>query len=341
MFYFQAQTSKIEIFAKQFQELFETISDICGLEGAVPQHRNFMVTEVFGRGQDAHVDHTNIDDVAAGQPIDFLDLTRQSPSRSNQRRVVPTLSIVLYFNAVGGIRFPYADGMNTIAGKRGRMIIFENYQDECRPSHQKSAEHYGIYFETLPKRLLVMGVLANKTPAMSQTAESTKGLIYCAGTERDPLFHDNPSYDCYRRRPRRPEPEPVKEDLIVSLEVSFNKKDCSVIGRSVGGEELCQVQCSKEETMAFLTIEIQGEVDPDNKRNVLLCSMDGQLLTAEHADQTLLECFKSVEEDNETSKTPKAVEEDDETSKTPKASKSLSHLCTGKGPSTARPSTAP
>ena len=98
---------------------------------------------------------------------------------------------------MGGIRFPYADGMQTIAGKRGRMIFFENYKDEARPLHATSATHYGIYFEQVPKRLLVMGVLANKTPSMDRSAEPTKGLIYGAGTERDPLFHDNPSYLCH------------------------------------------------------------------------------------------------------------------------------------------------
>eukprot|EP00913_Durusdinium_trenchii_P000884 g822.t1 len=119
-----------------WQELFQTISDLCGLEGAAPQHRQFMVTEVFGCGQDAHVDHANIDDVAAGHPIDFLNLEKQSPSRSHPRRVVPTISIILYFNAVGGIRFPNAEGIHTIAGKRGRMILFENYEDKLRPMHK-------------------------------------------------------------------------------------------------------------------------------------------------------------------------------------------------------------
>ena len=41
-----------------------------------------------------------------------------------------------YFNAVGGIRFPNAEGIHTIAGKRGRMILFENYEDKLRPMHK-------------------------------------------------------------------------------------------------------------------------------------------------------------------------------------------------------------
>ena len=64
-----------------------------------------MVTEVFGCGQDAHVDHANIDDVAAGHPIDFLNLEKQSPSRSHPRRVVPTISIILYLTGIPKVPF--------------------------------------------------------------------------------------------------------------------------------------------------------------------------------------------------------------------------------------------
>lgn len=279
-----------------WEELFDKISDICGLEGALPRHRNFMVTEVYGSGQDAHVDHANVDDVAAGDPIDFLDMTKQSPSRSDPRRVVPTISIILYFNSVGGIRFPYADGMQTIAGKRGRMIFFENYQDDTRPMHATSATHYGIYFEQVPKRILVMGVLANKTPSMDRSAEPTKGLIYCAGTERDPLFHDNPSYDTYKVGGPQNFSTAAKPDFIVSLDVSCSKGDCTVLGRNLAGEEVFNKQCSKDTSLKFIMDHIKEKVDPGDARKVLLCRMDGQLLTEEHMNQNLDECFKDLVE---------------------------------------------
>ncbi|CAE7249375.1 CML1 [Symbiodinium sp. CCMP2456] len=255
-----------------------------------------MVTEVYGSGQDAHVDHANVDDVAAGDPIDFLDMTRQSPSRSDPRRVVPTISIIVYFNSVGGIRFPYADGMQTIAGKRGRMIFFENYDDGARPMHATSATHYGIYFEQVPKRILVMGVLANKTPSMDRSAEPTKGLIYCAGTERDPLFHDNPSYDQYNAVRWKAMDAAAKPDLIVSLDVSCSKGDCAVLGRNLAGEEVFNTQCSKDTSLKFLMDQIKVKVDPGDARKVILCRMDGQLLTEEHMSQKLDECFKDLME---------------------------------------------
>ena len=258
-----------------------------------------MVTEVFGRGQDAHVDHANIDDVASGHPIDFLDLTKQSPSKSHPRRVVPTISIILYFNAVGGIRFPYADGMHTIAGKRGRMILFENYDDSCRPAHKTSAKHYGIYFEEVPKRILVMGVLANQTPPMEKTSEPTKGLIYCAGTERDPLFHDNPSYDMYKRgAPSQPE---VKPDLIVTLEVTRKDEEkFLVVGRSMGGEQVFQEECVNSMSIGLLHNTARARADRADSHNVILCRMDGELLTKEeHFSKPLSEVFGDAAKEEE------------------------------------------
>mmetsp|Transcript_21563 Transcript_21563/g.50263 ORF Transcript_21563/g.50263 Transcript_21563/m.50263 type:complete len:377 (-) Transcript_21563:62-1192(-) len=277
-------------------ELFQTISSVCGLKEAVPQHPHFLVTEVCGQRQVAHVDHVNLDSIAAGRFADFLDLTRQSSSGSNPRSVVPTVSIILYFNAVGGVRFPSAQGADLIAGKRGRMILFENYDDGCRPSHKSSSTHYGVYFETLPKRVLVMGVLANETPPMNKVAEPTRGLIYCAGTGRDPLFHGNyPSHDD-ERTPTPPKPAP-KPDLIVSLEATLDAQTCLVVGRSMAGTDLCRVQCSKHNTLGFLRDEVRRAVDPGNSSNVVLCNVEGGLLTSEYNRRKLSQCFGNTEED--------------------------------------------
>ena len=68
------------------------------------------------------MDHINLDDLP-GYKLDFLDLTRQSTSPINPRRVVPTISVVVYFNSVGGLQFPHsADKLGTIAAKRGRIV---------------------------------------------------------------------------------------------------------------------------------------------------------------------------------------------------------------------------
>ena len=157
------------------QEAFRRMSSLCGISGAMP-FSEFMVSEVLASGQDAHVDHVNVDDV--GGHLEFLDLTRQSFSESEPRRIVPTISIIVYFNAVGGICFPSATGMKTVAAKVGRLVMFHNYDDKHRPSHKASAEHYGIYFENLPRRVLIMGVLANHTPQFSSLAKTSEALVY-------------------------------------------------------------------------------------------------------------------------------------------------------------------
>ena len=43
---------------------------------------------------------------------------------------------MVYFNSVGGIRFPYtADAAGTIAAKRGRIVMFENYEESSVFQH--------------------------------------------------------------------------------------------------------------------------------------------------------------------------------------------------------------
>ena len=290
------------------QEVFGRISDLCGIPAAMP-FSHFMVSEVWASGQDAHLDHVNVDDVNA-EKLCFLDLTRQSSCEADPRRVVPTVSIALYFNAVGGIRFPSASCAQTIAAKAGRMVIFQNYDDEARPSHKDSAAHYGVYFEKLPRRVLIMGILANETPQFTadprQRGAKTEALIYCAGTKRDPLYHDNPSYDTYKtpeqiaerlradqkeeeflRRQEQQTRKPLKLDMIVTLDIQRKDGFCSVEGRNLHGTLLCNLSCSQAMTVNELRGQVKQEADPDDLTNLMLCLPDGQLLTQEH-DGTML-----------------------------------------------------
>lgn len=180
--------------------MFENIAKVLGIT-ELDRCRDFMVSEVWADGQTSHVDHINLDDLAANKyNVDFLDLSKQSSSAGSPRRVVPTVSIVVYLNDVGGIRFPHAaDEAGTIAAKCGRVVMFQNYDDVHRPAHKASAEHHGIYFKDMPKRILVMGLLANENPSMVGSNPPWQGLLYCAGTSRDPLFHDNPSYEPWKK----------------------------------------------------------------------------------------------------------------------------------------------
>ena len=46
------------------QEVFRRISDLCGIPAGAVHFNEFMVSELCGSGQDSHVDHVNLDDVA-------------------------------------------------------------------------------------------------------------------------------------------------------------------------------------------------------------------------------------------------------------------------------------
>lgn len=282
------------------QAVFQRISELCGIS-ATCGFTEFMVSEVRASGQDAHVDHVNVDDVGSSK-LSFLDLKQQSCSEAEPRRVVPTISIIVYFNPVGGIRFPSASGVKTIAAKAGRMVMFHNYDDESRPSHKASAEHYGIYFETVPRRVLIMGVLANHTPDPTQSSTScTPALVYCAGTRRDPLYHDNPSYDGYktpqqiseRIQADRAEEERIrslsqprgtgKSDLVLTLQLVFQDNGlCAVEGRNMAGDLMCKMNVSQQMMLRDLRGHVQRDADPNSVHNIVLCLPNGQLLTEEH-----------------------------------------------------------
>ena len=251
--------------------------------GAV-HFKECMVSELWASGQDAHVDHVNLDDVANSNQLSFLDLSRQSCSESNPRRVVPTISIIIYFNAVGGLCFPKSD-MGSIAAKPGRMVLFHNYEDELRPCHKPSAAHCGIYFEKLPKRVLVMGVLANETPQFQGTPPpSAEALIYCAGTQRDPLFHDHPSYDCYKRAPDDGKPKP---ELVLTLELICSEDNMLVNCRNTAGESLCNLVLAPTQTLEIARCHIQYWADRYSSYNIILALPGGQLLSKEHDSLTL------------------------------------------------------
>ena len=107
----------------QSRELFETVAGFWGLN--LEQSRDkFTVSDICGEGQSPHIDHINLEDLA-DYNLDFLDLDCQSSAKQKPRRVVPTISVVVYFNAVGGICFPHApDELGTIAAERGRIAAF-------------------------------------------------------------------------------------------------------------------------------------------------------------------------------------------------------------------------
>jgi len=278
------------------QQLFETVA---GFWGLLPEQsiESFVVSDICGEGQTPHVDHINLDDLP-GYKLDFLDLTRQSTSPINPRRVVPTISVVVYFNSVGGLQFPHsADKLGTIAAKRGRIVMFQNYVDTDRPHHDSMAAHCGIYLDSLPKRILVMGILANETPSFSpgrsESVCTKPGLIYCPGTAQDPLRHDAPSYDYLRTRdemieieaarereaaakmrPPTPPRAVRKDDFIVFLEIKMAKPEEGIVSitcRSLAGTDLGSLEAGADSNLGGLRRRVEQKLDPEDKTNVVLC----------------------------------------------------------------------
>lgn len=196
---------------------FEMIAHGWGLSLAEPFDK-FMVSDICGAEQSPHVDHINLDDLD-GRNWSFLDLGLQSSELRSPRKVVPTVTVVVYFNSVGGICFPNApEEVSTIAAQRGRVVMFENYLEDCqRPSHNPAAAHYGLYFQDKPKRILVMGILANQTPQFSPGSEPkalTRSLLYCAGTEADPLRHEQEDSRESVMQQLQWKPEPVEKEPV-------------------------------------------------------------------------------------------------------------------------------
>jgi len=171
---------------KHTRELTEVICMVSNIE-PIEQCQTVSISDVLGGSQNPHVDHMDVDSLAPRyQKLQFLDLSKQS-APPNSKAVVPTFSIVVYFNNVGSIVFPEACLPNgCIHGRRGRIIMFQNYVDSARPCHSPEAVHYGTYFDSVPKRIMTAGILSNETPSMfpcfPASGHRVKGLLYSAGT---------------------------------------------------------------------------------------------------------------------------------------------------------------
>ena len=109
------------------------------------------------------------------------------------------------------------------------------------------------------------------------TPPSTEALIYCAGTQRDPLFHDAPSYDCYKT-PVPPNDGKPKPELVLTLEL--------ICSETMAGELLCKLNLAPM-TLGIARSHIRYGADPSLSYNIILALPGGQLLSMEHDSLTL------------------------------------------------------
>jgi hypothetical protein len=256
-----------------------------------------MIADVSGQAQDPHIDHISVKDLEKRYgELRFLDLCKQSRSPYNPHKIVPTLSIVVYFNDVGGIRFPYSPSMKEfIPGKRGRIVMFPNFHDHERPVSNKLCSHYGVYFEDVPRRLMTMGILANETPSMDQSSSLTDGLIYCAGVRDQGIYHDWRDPHGHGAAEPSPPPPPPKGDKVYTLDAKLEGEEWVVAALTMAGEEACKVRAKKQDTIKMLRAEVKSLVDPKDKFNVHLSLPEGQMVVVRKDETKVQHLFMEAE----------------------------------------------
>jgi len=200
---------------KEFNQVIEKIGNFIPHETC----KCFLVCDVSGEDQFAHMDHIELDALAPEyQKLDYIDRSALQEGKSRVHsapgfcsdgdgRFVPTFSLVVYFNDVGSCNFPRAD-LN-VKGKRGRIIMFQNYaNDEERPRADGMALHQGLYEDGKFKRVMTMGILSNKNVDLNKPPE-TQGILYVPGPRgpKDMMHHHDPNPDTYDMeiKPTRPQ----------------------------------------------------------------------------------------------------------------------------------------
>jgi len=177
-----------------------------------------VISEVWGDDQGPHLDHVEFDNLAPlYQNLQFIDGKKQRRHPENPDRVVPTLSIVVYFNDEGSIVFPKMD--MELEGKRGRIFMWQNYHDEERPEANPLATHFGTYNHSRCKRVMACGILANETPDPTRPA-TTKGALYCPNACGKQIPFKNPR----RKQPKLYSPHHAHHDNSMNQSYNNNQK---------------------------------------------------------------------------------------------------------------------
>eukprot|EP00931_Biecheleriopsis_adriatica_P000191 TRINITY_DN100198_c0_g1_i1.p1 TRINITY_DN100198_c0_g1~~TRINITY_DN100198_c0_g1_i1.p1 ORF type:complete len:379 (+),score=54.12 TRINITY_DN100198_c0_g1_i1:35-1138(+) len=269
--------------SKDTQEVFEAIGMISGVN-CTETFKSLLVTDVRGDSQLEHMDHISLDHLARRySKLDFIDMTKQSESRNSKGFIVPTLSMALYLNDVGGVHFPKASGSEglEIAGKPGRIIMWQNYIDSKRPHHNELAQHYGKYFEDRPKRLVTMGVLANETPAMGS---SPKGIVYCPGMLDKAVRHDGCHVGGHLHTDVQPVHEPAlkpKDRLVLTVTGKLQDDVWEVLATNMAGNNMCCLRFKTFDKFSSVRKAICQKVDPKDECNVALVDEAGNVMDYE------------------------------------------------------------
>jgi len=195
------------------QEFIDLLILIGGIEPVENSLKQVTLGDVLKQSQWCHMDRLEVGGKFSHVPehtIGFLDMSKQDVKTRHRsgggqaRVIVPTTSFVVYFEDYpgGGIVFPDAPGFDSAAagtatgvrgdgdggmsidGRRGRIIMFQNYGGEHR-SVNPNARHFGTFDPLVPKRNFIGGLVSNENPMDCVSGEShgVPGLLYgvCEG----------------------------------------------------------------------------------------------------------------------------------------------------------------
>lgn len=205
------------VLAEEFIDLLIRISGIKPVENSLQQ---VTLGNVLKKNQSCHMDRLEVGGKfqhIRDDAIRFLDMSKQDVktryrSGGCARMIVPTTSFVVYFEDYpGGIHFPEAPGFDSAAtaagirgnengsmsidGRRGRIIMFQNYHSDHSSANQM-ARHFGTFDPLVPKRNFIGGLVSNENPPdyASGESHSVPGLLYgvCESIAPLPQIQDKP-----------------------------------------------------------------------------------------------------------------------------------------------------
>lgn len=235
-------------------ELPRTLCAISHIDEVAPCH-NVWIMDVQGRDQGAHMDGWEVS--RNREYTKHLDMSKCSvQTHKGFSTVIPTLSFVIYFNDVGGCTFPKAAMPNpTVPAKRGRILMFQNYDDAQRPAHNPSAVHFGVYGDS-PKRVMTAGVLSHETPLEllgGSRDNKTKGVLYAPIMHRSNTSCGDPEDYRAPSPPRVPTPPPKPKPVLQLLARRAEEAGGIIVEAvNLGGNTVAKIMVKVTDTVGTL-----------------------------------------------------------------------------------------
>jgi hypothetical protein len=256
---------------EHFVELTHTLRDISYITDEASCGKAWVM-DVKGRNQGPHMDGWELE--KHRESMQLLDLSKCSVQCHNGfNTIIPTLSIIVYFNDSGGCAFPRAALPNpVIPARRGRILMFQNYNDVHRPAHNPNAVHYGVYGDGF-KRVMTAGVMSSETPVQlsgysAAGTRRTQGFLYAPIMHRANTSCGTPSPPT--PPPPKPKPKP-KPKPVLNLFVRSTASPSEVIveASNLAGDVVAKTMIEKDATLGQLRASLAVDADLVCKEEIL------------------------------------------------------------------------